>query len=234
MKFQTTSGESGLATVVFLAFLFSSQSVHAQAETPVPYGLCIVSPNPPYGPSTRYFEIYSDVFDTKHLNIEYQNDKAYVLFDERPTGATSESRSIDKSSINSFLNKNGFIGDFGYQCRGFKTRAEADGMRNYFVEDSMNLKPIFSSRWPLSKPEPLNQMAINYIAGIQPPKAPEVNNRNEHILVRDPDTPPVAKPAAKPAPKPAAQPKPAAKPVPKKPLTQCGRKGQRHCRARPM
>lgn len=65
------------------------------------------------------------------------------------------------------------------------------------------------------------------------PKQPVETGKRDSIIVRQPDEAPKT-PVAKPAPKPAAKAKPAAKPIPKKPLTQCGGKGQRRCQVKSM
>lgn len=57
--------------------------------------------------------------------------------------------------------------------------------------------------------------------------------KRDSLIVRKPDDAPKT-PVATPTPKPATKAKPAATPVPKKPLTQCGGKGQRRCQVKPM
>lgn len=93
------------------------------------------------------------------------------------------------------------------------------------------------SRFPVSVISDWQPKLGLSLATVQKPVAPAPSAKRDSLIVRSLDEGPakaVTNPVAKPAPKPVAAAKPAAKPAPKKPLTPCGRKGQRNCRAKPM
>jgi hypothetical protein len=115
-------------------------------------------------------------------------------------------------------------------CVILKTKEEA---QSYVDRDLVDYPKRGYSAYRISGWHPYRPYSgkrLLTLGSMTPPSA--VPKPKEHILVRDPDAPPVVKPVAKPA----TQPKPGVKPAPapKKPTTPCGRKGQRHCKAKPM
>lgn len=195
------------ATTATFLFGWGALPATGNAQT-VPDAWAMVCDNFDYGSSQYYF---TDVF--------------WIEKDERKT---RQGRDFADPLFRNFVAAQGQDPRYA-QCYSFQTAEEAAQKIKRDSELNATKYPIRSlGAWHPAKP---------YSGTIAKPsdeaKQPADQGKRDSIIVRQPDQAPV-KPIAQPAPKPVAKAKPVAKPVPKKPLTQCGGKGQRRCKVKPM